>query len=235
MKTWIALIAGVLVVYAIGTSGADPQPATEAEPAAEPVVADPVVDEPEPTEETSTLLFVTDLKDGDSFDASDGHEYRLGMVNAPETGQPCSRDAADFTRDFLADGFVASTYSSDRYGRRVAEILDADGASLNVALARSGLGDDRYLAEFRHENPELATRLVDAFAAAPNRGCGGTAAQPAPLVNAPDTGEGDCHPNYSPCLPRVHDLDCGEIGHSVRVTGGDPYRLDRDGDGTGCD
>jgi hypothetical protein len=48
-------------------------------------------------------------------------------------------------------------------------------------------------------------------------------------------GGGDCMAGYSPCLPITGDLDCGEIGHSVLVTGSDPYRLDADGDGTGCD
>lgn len=56
---------------------------------------------------------------------------------------------------------------------------------------------------------------------------------PAPLVSqAPAK---NCMSGYSPCLPIVADLDCGDIGHSVVVTGGDPYRLDRDGDGIGCD
>lgn len=40
---------------------------------------------------------------------------------------------------------------------------------------------------------------------------------------------------YSPCLAVVADLDCGEINGPVRVTGDDPYRLDADGDGIGCD
>ncbi len=31
------------------------------------------------------------------------------------------------------------------------------------------------------------------------------------------------------------DLDCPDVGHRVRVTGGDPHRLDRDGDGWGCE
>jgi hypothetical protein len=51
------------------------------------------------------------------------------------------------------------------------------------------------------------------------------------------TGSG-CQPGYSPCLPRVADLNCSDIPASkkpVRVTGDDPYRLDGDGDGWGCD
>lgn len=31
------------------------------------------------------------------------------------------------------------------------------------------------------------------------------------------------------------DLDCADIGHSVRITGPDYHRLDRDGDGIGCE
>ncbi len=48
-------------------------------------------------------------------------------------------------------------------------------------------------------------------------------------------GGGQCHPSYSPCLPIVGDLDCGQIGHQVTVRGSDPYGLDADGDGVGCD
>jgi len=48
---------------------------------------------------------------------------------------------------------------------------------------------------------------------------------------------GGCEPGYSPCLPATGDLNCSDIAADkkpVRVTGSDPYGLDRDGDGTGC-
>jgi hypothetical protein len=54
---------------------------------------------------------------------------------------------------------------------------------------------------------------------------------------APST-SGSCQPGYSPCLPRVADLDCGQIDDSkkpIHVSGDDPYRLDADGDDLGCD
>jgi len=60
----------------------------------------------------------------------------------------------------------------------------------------------------------------------------------------PDTSTSrNCTPGYSPCLPRAYDYDCrGNGGNGpeyvdspVRVTGSDPYDLDRDGDGVGCD
>jgi hypothetical protein len=50
------------------------------------------------------------------------------------------------------------------------------------------------------------------------------------------TGAG-CQPGYSPCLPRVADLNCADLTSSqrpVRVTGSDAYRLDGNGDGWGC-
>jgi hypothetical protein len=48
----------------------------------------------------------------------------------------------------------------------------------------------------------------------------------------------NCEPGYSPCLPVTHDLNCSDLSASqspVTVSGDDPYGLDRDGDGTGCD
>jgi hypothetical protein len=53
----------------------------------------------------------------------------------------------------------------------------------------------------------------------------------------PNNGGSGCQPGYSPCLPRVADLNCADIPASkrpVRVTGSDPYRLDGDGDGVAC-
>ncbi len=195
----------------------------------------------EPTKTTKppvVLLFVTDQKDGDSWVASDGKEYRLGLINTPERNERCGPEATAFTRTFLADGFVANAYTTDSHGRNVAEVRNEAGKSLNVALAKSGLGDDRYLEQFRHENADLGRRLDDALASAAEPDCK-QIAKPVPLVNKPKKKvpkpANNCMTGYSPCLPIVADLDCGEIGHPVTVTGSDPYRLDRDGDGTGCD
>jgi hypothetical protein len=52
-----------------------------------------------------------------------------------------------------------------------------------------------------------------------------------------------CHPSYEPCVPVASDVDCaGGSGNGpayvrgpVRVLGSDPYGLDRDGDGIGCE
>jgi hypothetical protein len=53
---------------------------------------------------------------------------------------------------------------------------------------------------------------------------------PSPAVAA------GCDPNYLPCIPPPPpDLDCSDIKVAVRVIGGDPHKLDRDGDGVGCE
>jgi hypothetical protein len=49
---------------------------------------------------------------------------------------------------------------------------------------------------------------------------------------------GSCHPSYSPCLPIVADLNCADIPEAkkpITIRGSDPYRLDGDGDGQGCE
>ena len=59
-------------------------------------------------------------------------------------------------------------------------------------------------------------------------------------TTAPQTG--GCHPAYEPCLPNLAGdaLNCGDLTSAqrpvrVKQIGVDPYRLDRDQDGNGCE
>jgi len=59
---------------------------------------------------------------------------------------------------------------------------------------------------------------------------------------APPPVSHSCTPGYTPCLAPASDYDCaGGSGDGpkytglVHVSGSDPYDLDRDGDGVGCD
>jgi endonuclease YncB( thermonuclease family) len=104
--------------------------------------------------------------DGDSWKDTSGQEYRLGMVNAPEQDECFGPEATAERASLVADGFRADVYSTDRYDRRVAVVTTADGVNVNVHLARRGFADDRYLEQFRSENPSLAAELEPAFAAA---------------------------------------------------------------------
>lgn len=121
---------------------------------------------PEPASTAAPLLHQAAHGDGDSWKDTAGHEYRLGMVNAPEVDECFGSEATRERQRLLADGFRADVYSKDRYGRGVSEVTLPDGTSVNVLLARTGFVDDRYLAQFRSEKPDLARRLDAAFAEA---------------------------------------------------------------------
>lgn len=46
----------------------------------------------------------------------------------------------------------------------------------------------------------------------------------------------ECSTAYSPCVLESEDRNCNDIGFRVTLTGyADPYDLDRDGDGFGCE
>ena len=112
------------------------------------------------------LLHAAPYGDGDSWKDTAGHEYRLGLVNTPELDECYGQVASAERKRLVRKGFRAQVYSKDTHGRLVAVVYLPDGTNLNVFLARHGYANDRYLGEFRHENPELARQLDTAFAAA---------------------------------------------------------------------
>jgi endonuclease YncB( thermonuclease family) len=254
MRTSLKLAALAVVVGVVGVTlddGTAPGGAA----------AGPAVREVPPAASASTsptgpgLLVPAGNGDGDSWRDTQGREYRLGLVNTPEHDECFGAEATAERRARTADGFRASVYETDRYGRAVAVVTTADGRNLNVHLARNGFADDRFLAEFRAEHEELARQLDDAFAAARQEGKGlwsacAAGAAPAravaPAQPAAGAGAAGCHPDYRTCVPvrgdgsgrgRADDLDCGGVPGAVqlRQPGVDPYRFDADGDGIGCD
>lgn len=211
---------------------------------------------PADQDEGTALLLPAGHGDGDSWQDTDGREYRLGMVNAPELDECFGPEASAERKALTAAGFRAAVYTEDRHGRAVSVVTTADGRNVNVHLARHGFADDRYLAEFRDENPSLAAELDAAFAAARAEGRGlwsacptdsayAPAPEPVPLLGAPATTRTGCHRDYETCVPvqgdgsgqgDANDLDCGDVDGPVllHTAGVDPYRLDADGNGTAC-
>ena len=200
------------------------------------------------------LLLMASGGDGDSWRDSGGVEYRMGLVNTPEVNECGGSTATVYRKRRLQSGFYARNYSTDTYGRRVSVIFTRSGTNLNMAMAREGIANDKYLAKFRHENTQLARELDAAFAQAKaNRAgvwgkCssgGTTTASGESSTRALAAAGGRCHPDYRTCIPikgdgsghgTANDLDCGDIGKVVylRSVGRDPYRLDADEDGLGC-
>lgn len=201
------------------------------------------------------LLLMASGGDGDSWHDTRGVEYRMGLINTPETSECGGSMATEYRKRKLSAGFYARSYATDKYGRRVAVIYTQSGANLNVLMAREGIANDKYLAEFRHENPKLARQLDAAFARAKADSAGiwgscstrsdGASSEPAAPQPVADTSS-RCHPDYRTCVPikgdgsgqgATNDLDCGDIRKVVylRSVGRDPYRLDANDDGVGCE
>ena len=70
-----------------------------------------------------------------------------------------------------------------------------------------------------------------------------TAADPLPVAGSGSSPAERCDPNYSPCVPIDTDVDCAGgkgngpsyVAGPVWVVGSDPYGLDRNRDGVGCE
>lgn len=86
--------------------------------------------------------------DGDTLALADGSRLRLIGVNAPETrgsdgsAEAGAVEATRFARKFLGSGHIGIVVGADRrdrYGRTLAHVYRADGASLEAALLAAGL------------------------------------------------------------------------------------------------
>ena len=93
--------------------------------------------------------------------------------------------------------------------------------------------------------PDLAVLLGTAVLAAVLAAAaillpGSSTDDPSTVSQAPTTRSvalsNECSTAYRPCVLEAEDRDCNDIGFKVALTGyADPYDLDRDGDGFGCE
>ena len=186
---------------------------------------------------------VTHVVDGDTIDVvlTNGKRDRVRLVgvDAAERGACFATQAtAEVRRLAQAKRVVlkgdAVQPARDRYGRLLAYVWLPGGKDLGYRLLLGGHARV-YDASF---DRLAAYRRAEATARNGRAGRWKTCAAPRPVAPvAPPAG--NCHPSYSPCLPIVGDLDCADIRAlgvaPVRVLGSDPYRLDGDGDGLGCE
>jgi len=156
---------------------------------------------------------------------------------------------------------VSDAGRRDRYGRTLAYVYRAsDGLFVNAALVRDGYAQVMTVPPNVAHVDEFVALQREAREA--GRGfwgaCGSSSGAPAsvPATTAPQVtttavpvrplAGGGCHPSYrGTCIPPdVSDVDCaggkGDGPHyvqekDIQVVGSDPYRLDSDGDGVGCE
>jgi len=93
-----------------------------------------------PTQFTTRVIRVAD---GDSVSVTLGREtvrIRLWGIDAPESDQPWGEEATErATEALLGERVEFIWHDTDRYGRRVCEIILPDGENFNETLVREGL------------------------------------------------------------------------------------------------
>jgi micrococcal nuclease len=191
---------------------------------------------------------VTHIVDGDTLDvrlaSGKSERIRLIGIDTPERGECYATKATERARLLAMSKPVvlrgdATQDTRDRYGRLLAYVWIPGGKDLGYQLIAGG-----FAKVYVYRNPFQrlsAYRNAEAGAKGATGGqwkaCGTptTLTTPAPT---PPSGS-NCHASYSPCLPIVGDLDCADVRAlgvaPVRVLGSDPYRLDGDNDGWGCE
>jgi len=190
---------------------------------------------------------VTRVVDGDTVDvrlaSGKSERVRLIGIDAAERGACFAEQATQRVRTLALSKPVVlrgdpTQDTRDRYGRLLAYVWIPGGHDLGYQLLAGG-----FAKVYVYRDP---FQRLGAYRTAESRARSGTvgrwrtcsASRPLPPVPmaAPT---GGCHPSYSPCLPVTSDLDCADVRRlglaPVRVLGSDPYRLDGDGDGFGCE
>ena len=208
-----------------------------------------------PTRPRLQAARVARVIDGDTLETADGRRIRLVQIDAPESGGECYGAQATAALEALLPAGSRIGLERDpklddvdRYGRQLRYVFKGR-RNLNVVLVRRGAasvwffdGDrgryaDRLLATAR----TAKARKRGAWGACraqldPTGGFETVAKGPVPAQAATGT---ECMSGYSPCLPITGDLDCADVralGKApVVVSGDDPYRLDGDDDGYGCE
>jgi len=140
----------------------------------------------------------------------------------------------------------------DRYGRFLGYVYKGNNkgvASVNRALVATGSAKVYIYGGKPFTYARAFSKAQTAARKAKNglwgKPCFGNITQPQPKPRpaprpapspSPAPG-GNCDPNYSgACVPVYPpDVNCADIGRSVRIIGSDPHKLDRDGDGYGCE
>ena len=148
--------------------------------------------------------------------------------------------------------------SIDRYGRQLA-YLYAGNMNVNLELVRIGaaapyfyqgskgeFADDlESAADFARDNQLGIWKNCPGFIYDPTKsiktGYSTSVSQAALLGSQGDLtvlGTNQCSPDYRECVPPYPpDYDCGDLVNLglIHVLGSDPHKLDRDGDGLGCE
>ncbi|MET9516537.1 thermonuclease family protein [Streptomyces sp. NPDC002994] len=214
---------------------------------------------PEPPVTDGRSTVVERIVDGDTIEVSgDGQilprdsslRVRLLAIDAPEEGTCYSDEATARLEQLLPVGSTVRIERDkdlkDRYDRYLLYVWNEQGEFVNESLARTGHAE-AVLFEPNDKHWPTISQAGDA-AELNDSGLWSTCAPETDTPTPPDTPPpADTPPPtdipepaapegaYPPGPPPGPDLDCSDIQGPVMVGSDDPHRLDRDGDGIGCE
>jgi hypothetical protein len=240
-RWWFWAIVVVIILIAAGAGIAETTQ-TEAEagspsPAASPTAA-PTTSTP-PAPETAQVPNV----EGKSIDVATSELEAVGFVVRVEMTLTNASHPGNVLRQSATAGSLVEV--GDTIGLTVAmappkipNVVGKTLANAKRALKNAGfeVGKVTQQTSSKRKGTVIAQSPDAGTSARPGRAVTLVTAKPAPQPSS------NCTPGYSPCLPPASDYDClGGSGDGpaytgfVRVTGSDPYGLDADGDGVGCE
>jgi endonuclease YncB( thermonuclease family) len=208
----------------------------------------------------SAATVISSVYDGDTVTLSTGEKIRLLQIDTPElSSSECFGNEARSALVTLLNGKAGISLKEDpkldkvdRYGRLLRYIF-VGKTNVNLKMVEMGAAAPYF---YRGDRGLYSTQILKAAekAKAAKRGlwkaCPGTRLTPTNAITtsvvantSSFTGSattGNCDPNYAGCVPvSSSDLDCPDIKRlglaPVKVIGSDVHKLDRDGDGIGCD
>ena len=242
-RWWLWAIVVVLILIAAGAGIAEttqteaeagsPSPATSATTTPSPT--------PDPMPETETVPDV----DGDSVDDAVSELEAAGFSVSVETRLTNSAPKETVLRQSEPAGSLVEpgegiTLTIAEPLPKIPKVVGKTLANAKRALKNAGfeVGKVTQQTSSQRKGSVISQSPAARTSARPGRAVSLVTAKPAQRRQ----GRGPCTPGYSPCLPPAPDYDCSggtgngpEYTGTVRVTGSDPYDLDADNDGTGCD
>ncbi len=233
-----------------------PQPETRSpqatrsspEPSAEPTV--PIAAPPEsPTPGVVVLRVI----DGDTIElrgngkiVPDGAvaRVRLLAIDTPEHGACFADTATARTAELLPPGssvrIERDIQLTDRYDRYLLYVWTEQNVFVNESLVRSGHAEatlyppnDKHWSTISRAEEAARTADIGLWSACSDATATATTPNPTPEPPSPDPGKPPGLPDGPPA--GASDVDCSDLPGPVWVGSDDPHRLDRDGDGIGCD
>ena len=208
----------------------------------------------------SAATTITKVYDGDTITLSTGEKVRLLQIDTPELSPTeCYGNEARSALVKLLNtpGQLSLKTDSkldkvDRYGRLLRYVFIGK-TNINLKLVEIGAAAPYF---YKGDKGQYSTQILKAAQTAKSKSiglwksCPGTQLTPNDAVttlstavtttaSASSTGV-KCDPNYAGCIPVFPpDVDCPDIKRlglaPVKVIVTDVHKLDRDGDGIGCD